>query len=510
MPCKPAAVGFFSVVLVSSGAAAAPPKLRFTPVATGLNQPVAITSARDGSGRIFITEQAGRVRILRGGQLLPEPFLDLGGRVSCCGERGLLSIAFPLGTSSRFYANYTDLAGDTVVSRFSVGANPDRALESSEEVILRVPQPFSNHNGGQLAFGPDGYLYIGMGDGGSGGDPGNRAQDPSELLGKMLRIAVENVPLPYAVPPANPFVGVPGYRPEIWALGLRNPWRFAFDRATGDLWIADVGQGSWEEVNFQPAFSPGGENYGWRIREGSHCFDPNPCSAAGLVDPVAEYDHSQGCAVTGGSVYRGVASPTLEGYYFYGDFCSGRIWTLAPPSGPNGSGLAADTNLNISAFGEDDQGELYVADYFAGRVVRIDADQALADLSVALDPGPVVLTVPARGVLRASVRNAGPSLVDDSRLEVQLPVGVQVSSLDPGRAACSLPGGFVYCALPQLGQNEEAVVLLGWTAATPGVVTFAASVASAATTDPSPDDNSTVSSVTVSPAKTQRVRRRLR
>lgn len=509
MPSRAFLASCFTALLTPSLAVTAPPRLRFTPVAAGLARPVAITSARDGSGRLFVTEQAGRVRILRGGQLLPEPFLDISGRVGCCGERGLLSIAFPPGTSSRFYANYTDQAGDTVVSRFSVGADPDRALEASEEVVLRLPQPFANHNGGQLAFGPDGYLYIGTGDGGSAGDPGNRAQDPAELLGKMLRIAVEGAAAPYAVPTSNPFVGSPGYRPEIWALGLRNPWRFAFDRLTGDLWIADVGQGSWEEINFQPAASPGGENYGWRIREGSHCFDPDPCGTAGLTDPVAEYDHGQGCSVTGGFVYRGVASPTLEGIYFYGDFCSGRIWALAGAGEASRSGLAAATDMRIAAFGEDEQGELYVADYFAGRLVRIDEDIALADLSVALDPGPATLAAPATGVLRASVRNAGPAPVDDARLEIRVPAGVQVSSLDPGRAACALAGGVLYCALPPLGPGDGALVLLGWAAPAAGAFTFTASVASAAA-DPSPGDNSSASSVTVAAGKARRVRQRLR
>ena len=349
------------------------PAVSLRPVVTGLTSPTCIVNAGDGSGRLFLCEQAGYVIVLTGGAPQAQPFLNITGRTSCCGERGLLSIAFPPGfaASGRFYANYTNNTGDTVISRFHVDAGSSVADPGSEEVILTIEQPYSNHNGGQIAFGPDGYLYVGMGDGGSGGDPGNRAQNPASLLGKMLRIDVESDGVPYAVPPDNPFVSLAGYRPEIWALGLRNPWRFSFDRLTGDLWIGDVGQGTREEIDFQPASSGGGENYGWRIMEGSTCYNPSSCSAAGLVLPVAEYDHGQGCSVTGGHVYRGAAFPRLLGRYFFADLCSGTLWALRRDGGAWATDVALDTPYGITAFGEDAEGELYLADYSGGTIYRI-------------------------------------------------------------------------------------------------------------------------------------------
>lgn len=349
-------------------AAADLPALAISSPISGFSQPVGITHAGDGSGRIFVVEQGGRIRIIKDGALLPTPFLDISGRISTGGERGLLGLAFAPNYEGygRFYVNYTNTAGNTVIARYSRSSvNADLADAASEQIVITIAQPFSNHNGGQLAFDKsDGFLYIGMGDGGSGGDPGNRAQNPNELLGKILRLNVENgLPETYTVPNSNPFVGRTGFRPEIWALGLRNPWRFSFDGLTGDLIIADVGQGAWEEVNFQPALSPGSENYGWRIMEGSHCFNPPGCSTFGLVVPVAEYSHSFGCSVTGGYVYRGGAFPRMQGIYFYGDFCSGRIWGLSGGPGAWQNDLLLDTNLSISTFGEDEAGNLYVANY---------------------------------------------------------------------------------------------------------------------------------------------------
>ena len=368
-----------AALLTGSMLAVAPPggadeaQVSLQPVVSGIASPTCIVHAGDGSGRLFLCEQAGYVCVLAGGTLLPKPFLDVAARSSCCGERGLLAIAFPPGfaASGRFYVNYTDNAGDTVVSRFRVSADPDVADPDSEEVVLRIDQPFANHNGGQLAFGADGLLYVGMGDGGSGGDPGNRAQSPSTLLGKMLRIDVESGAVPYAIPASNPFVALAGYRPEIWALGLRNPWRFSFDRLTGDLWIGDVGQGSWEEIDFQAASSGGGENYGWRIMEGGHCYNPTSCSTAGLVPPVVEYSHDLGCSVTGGYVYRGSAFPRLFGSYLFGDLCSGRIGVVRRDGLGWAATQALDTSLGITTFGEDEAGELYLADYSAGVVYRI-------------------------------------------------------------------------------------------------------------------------------------------
>jgi glucose/arabinose dehydrogenase len=244
---------------------------------------------------------------------------------------------------------------------------------ASDNILLTIPQPFANHNGGQLAFGPDGFLYIGLGDGGSGGDPQNNAQNDNSLLGKILRIDVESGVSPYAIPPTNPFVSTAGARGEIWAIGLRNPWRFSFDRLTGDLYIADVGQSSFEEVNFQPATSPGGENYGWRIMEGSHCFGDPACSSAGLILPVAEYDHGQGCSITGGFVYRGQAYPRIQGVYIYADFCSGRFWGLKNDNTVWRNELLLAEPHSISSFGEDEAGNLYATDLGAGIVYEIAA-----------------------------------------------------------------------------------------------------------------------------------------
>ena len=357
------------------------PGIALAPYASGFSSPVYITHASDSSQRLFIVEQGGVIRIVRNGVPNAVPFLDISDRVLFGGEQGLLSMAFPPGYAAKryFYVNYTRKPdGATIISRFRTTADPDIADPSVEEVIITVEQPFANHNGGQIAFGPtDGLLYIGMGDGGSGGDPQNFAQNLSDLtgnmrlLGKLLRIDVESGLQPYAIPQTNPVIE--GRRTEIWALGLRNPWRFSFDRGTGDLYIGDVGQGLREEIDFQPASSAGGENYGWRILEGSLCFIPaSDCSPpSNYTPPVAEYDHSLGCSVTGGTVYRGVEFPLLHGIYFFGDFCSGRIWSLKRVANTWQQLLLLDTGLNISTFGEDEEGRLYVADYATGSISRI-------------------------------------------------------------------------------------------------------------------------------------------
>ena len=341
----------------------------------GLRQPTHITHAGDGSNRLFITEQRGRILLIRGSQISKKPFLDITDRVSCCGECGLLSVVFPPGYAGKkfFYVNYTDRSGDTVVARFRVTHDPDIADPGSEEILLTVEQPYANHNGGQLAFGPDGYLYIGMGDGGSAGDPHKHAQNPSSLLGKMLRIDVESGEKPYVVPVDNPFVNNKTFRSEIWATGLRNPWRFSFDRKTGDLYIADVGQDKYEEIDFEPKGGKGGRNYGWNVMEGLHCFASQNCDRKGLALPVAEYDHDSGCSVTGGMVYRGSKFPQLQGIYFCGDFCSGRIWGLRQPEAEWQQKMLKESGLSISTFGEDEAGEVYVADYGKGNIYRIEA-----------------------------------------------------------------------------------------------------------------------------------------
>ena len=304
----------FLYVAASWGAVA----IKAEPVITGLSSPVGITHAGDGSGRLFIVLQGGRIVIFDGVKILSSPFLDITSVVSSGGERGLLGLAFHpnyVGNGS-FYVNYTNTAGDTVIARYSVSANPNQADPTSADILLTIPQPFSNHNGGQLHFGPDGYLYIGIGDGGSGGDPQNNGQDLGTLLGKILRIDVDKGP-PYAIPPDNPFFGPgDGALDEIWAWGLRNPWRFSFDRLTGDMFIGDVGQNSWEEVDFQPASSAGGENYGWRLMEGNSCYNPaTNCNDSTLTLPILVYDHTVGCSVTGGYRYRGSKNPALDGFY---------------------------------------------------------------------------------------------------------------------------------------------------------------------------------------------------
>jgi glucose/arabinose dehydrogenase len=340
--------------------------IKAEPVVTGLSSPVDITHAGDGSGRLFIILQGGRIVIFDGVQILSPPFLDITSLVSSGGERGLLGAAFHpnYGGNGFFYVSYTDSAGDSVIARYSVSLDPNRADSTSGVILLTIPQPFSNHNGGQLHFGPDGYLYIGIGDGGSGGDPQNNGQDLGTLLGKIIRIDVDSG-LPFTVPPDNPFVGIVGAREEIWSYGLRNPWRFSFDRLTGDMFIGDVGQGSWEEVDFQPANSTGGENYGWRLMEGNSCFNPTiNCNDGTLTLPILVYDHSVGCSVTGGYRYRGSKNPALNGVYLYGDYCAGLIWG-AQEDGLGGwnTTVLLDTNFLISTFGEDESGELYVADF---------------------------------------------------------------------------------------------------------------------------------------------------
>lgn len=354
------------------------PDISLTLAASGFSQPVGITHAGDGSGRMFIVEQGGLVKIIKSGATVTTPFLDVAGLLkSSSGEQGLLGLAFPPGYGAAkpyVYINYTGTqgVGDTVISRYTVTANPDAVDPASAQTLVTVVQPFANHNGGQLAFGPDGYLYIGLGDGGSGGDPFNNAQNPGVLLGKMLRIDVSAGTGPYGIPATNPFVGNPAHRPEIWALGLRNPWRFSFDRMTGDLYIADVGQNTYEEVNVQPASSGGGENYGWNIMEGLHCYNTSTCDSTGLSMPVVEYDHTGGnCAVTGGYVYRGGLFPALQGVYFYGDYCSGRIWGMKRTGSTFVTRLLLETGMHISTFGEDEAGSIYVADYGAGKIYLI-------------------------------------------------------------------------------------------------------------------------------------------
>jgi glucose/arabinose dehydrogenase len=356
---------------------------------SGFDHPVLVTNAGDGSGRLFVVEQAGTIRIISGGTVLPTPFLDLRGRITSGGERGLLGLAFHphFATNPYVYVNFTDINGNTAISRYTVSADPNVLTLHGGIRILTIAQPYPNHNGGNIAFGRDGYLYIGMGDGGSGGDPGNRAQNLNSLLGKMLRIDVDH-PVAgghYRSPASNPYVGRAGLD-EIWSRGLRNPWRWSFDRLTSQLWIGDVGQDRWEEVDrSNPQGSvPAGRavNYGWRVLEGRACFRPaTGCSTASKQPPLVVYSHAAAtvgnCSITGGFVYRGAAYPVLTGVYLFGDFCSGRIWGVSsraytPATATLLRSATVSPRLAISSFGQDEAGELYVCD-LNGAIYRITA-----------------------------------------------------------------------------------------------------------------------------------------
>ncbi|MFN2588377.1 MAG: sorbosone dehydrogenase family protein [Actinomycetota bacterium] len=351
--------------------------IRLRQVASGFTAPLGVTGAGDGRRWLYVVEQDGRILVYRDGRA--ETFLDVSDRTEGGGEQGLLGLAFHprYEANGRFFVNYTDLQGDTVIAEYRRSRRSyARARAGSERVILTVEQPFANHNGGALVFGPDGMLYIALGDGGSAGDPQGNGQRRDTLLGKILRIDVSRSP--YAVPDDNPFAGRPDARGEIWAYGLRNPWRISFDRATGDLWIADVGQGQWEEVNREPAGSAGGLNYGWNVKEGRSCYPSGEqCEVAEgvleeMTDPLAVYSHDHGCSVTGGHVYRGRAFAGLRGNYFFGDYCSGRVWAVAA-GGPDRQQPVEllDTDLSISSFGEDDRGEVYLTDLAGGGLYRL-------------------------------------------------------------------------------------------------------------------------------------------
>ncbi len=342
--------------------------IALVPIVTdGLENPLFLTQAVDEPKRLFIVEQPGRIRVLEGDKLRPTPFLDITKRVLFGGERGLLGLAIhpSYQHNGRFFVNYTRTPdGATVVAEYHRDATSTSASQE-ERILLIVPQPYANHNGGMVAFGPDGYLYVGLGDGGSKGDPDNRAQNPGELLGKILRIDVDRGN-PYGIPKDNPFAQQGGRR-EIYASGLRNPWRFSFDSQTGNLWVADVGQYTWEEIDL---VTPGG-NYGWRAMEGTHCFFPSTdCQPTAYTRPIHEYAHEKGrCSITGGYVYRGRTISSLVGTYVYGDFCSGEIFGLRHPADgqfPSETGVLLKTSFHISSFGTDAAGELYVLDHKGG------------------------------------------------------------------------------------------------------------------------------------------------
>lgn len=337
-------------------------------------KPLYLTHAQDD--RLFVVEQAGIIHIIRDGARQEPPFLDIRSRIGSTQlEQGLLGLAFhpDYAETGVFFVNYTNLDGDTQISRFVVDRdNPDVADQDSEMQLLSFEQPYPNHNGGHIAFGPDGYLYVTVGDGGSANDPLVNGQNPGTFLGTILRLDVDYSDSSYSIPFDNPFVADDDRLNEIWAWGLRNPWRISFDRVTGDLFIGDVGQNLWEEVHFQPADSTGGENYGWNIMEASHCFPSDPCDSSGLELPIFEYSHQEGCSITGGYMYRGMQYPEFYGNYFVADYCQGTIWRLFPEdSGEWSSALVHDSGYVISSFGEDAAGELYILDHDGGSIYQI-------------------------------------------------------------------------------------------------------------------------------------------
>lgn len=369
------------------------PQLERELIIENLELPVQITHAGDGSGRLFVVEQRGRIRVFKDRVENDQLFIDISGQVTCCGERGLMNIAFSpdFASNQQFYLSYTGLDGDLVVSRFTAALDLESADPASEEVLLSIGQPHHAHNGGRMTFGPlDGYLYVGVGDGGSEDLPPHESQYPDRLLGKILRIDVESSERPYEIPASNPFVSVEGYRPEIWALGLRNPWGFAFDPETGDLYIPDTGHSRREEVNFMPVSSPGGENYGWPTIEGTRCLKisgmPVPCHQAAIFTlPVAEYERASGCAVVGGAVYRGDDLPHLNGRFLFSDFCRGDIWSLHRPAPTGNPSLDAVTSEGwraelvlkaaniVSSIGTGEDGSLYFVVYQPGAIFKVSS-----------------------------------------------------------------------------------------------------------------------------------------
>ena len=422
-------------------------QLAAQPLLSGFTLPTYMVPAGDGSGRLFVVEQAGRIQLIKSGTKQGTPFLDISSLVAYTvgGERGLYTVAFSphYATDGNFYVNYARFSsdasqlGDIILARYHVSANADVADVARAQILLTVPHhQFSNHNGGTVAFGPDGYLYMSIGDGGSGGDPNGNGQNTQVLLGKMLRLDVSGVGA-YTIPPSNPFVGnAAAGAPEVWAYGLRNPWRYSFDAPSGTLFIGDVGQNLFEEVDAVSApVTPTGlnthipaVNFGWRTMEGNHCYDPvHPstplpsCNEAGLTLPVREYDHTTGdCAITGGFVYRGTRYPSLIGLYLYADYCSGRIWSLDQPSqGVWRNTLLLDTPYNIDSFGTDESGELYITTLGSG--VGGNSIFQLVDNAVARAPAPHATATNISTPAPAPVPTSRPVTVSNSNTPTPLP-----------------------------------------------------------------------------------------
>jgi glucose/arabinose dehydrogenase len=398
-------VSILGLLLLVSGAsrAEAATGVQLQLIVSGVPSVVDIQHA-DSGGRLFLVSQPGQVLILESGTVRSTPFVDVSALVLYNGEQGLLGLTFhpQYQSNGYFFLNYTSSSGDTVVARYKVSDGDANVADPlSASILLTMPQPFGNHKGGQLAFGPDGYLYISVGDGGSGGDPLNHGQRLDSLLGKILRIDVDSGS-PYAIPGDNPYAQTPGVRPEIWASGLRNPWRFSFDRETGEMFIADVGQSAWEEVNYQPAAGGGGRNYGWRLMEGRHCYNPSSgCNMAGLIQPIVEYGHPRGCSITGGYRYRGTALTGYQGSYFFSDVCTGVIYAASLQSGGTWHiTQLLDSPHPVSTFGQGPDGELYLASYRdSGAIYR--------------------LTLSSSSVMRLTLRKSGAGTVATSNAALE-------------------------------------------------------------------------------------------
>jgi glucose/arabinose dehydrogenase len=374
-PGQTPATGTPAVTAPAGQTPSAVPQVAVQRLVTGLTRPTFVTNAQDGSGRLFVLEKGGRIDIIKDGALLKTPMLDLTPIVLSSGnEQGLLGLAFhpEFAKNGRFFVAYTAKNSNDTVAEYHMDPASDTADANSAKVMLSVPDPFPNHNGGMLAFGPDRYLYTSFGDGGSGGDPNGNGQNTSVFLGKILRLDVDGGS-PYAIPKTNPFANNSSAKQEIWAYGFRNPWRFGFDRKTGDLWIADVGQDKYEEVDFQPAGDKGGQNYGWNVMEGNHCYRPaSNCDQSGLTKPIFEYSHDDGCSITGGYVYRGSAIPGLAGRYLLTDYCKPTLYATTRAADGSFSTQQLDTLPNgVSSFGEDEAGELYITVDSEGAVYRL-------------------------------------------------------------------------------------------------------------------------------------------
>lgn len=455
---------------------------------------VDIVNAGDDSGRLFLVEQAGQIFVVQDGEELQTPFLDLRSQVSRGGnEQGLLSLAFApdYSDSGLFYVWYTDIGGDTVLERYAVSPDPNLADADSGTVILEVPQPFSNHNGGRLRFGPDGMLYLGLGDGGGSFDPQGNGQTGTTLLGKLIRIDVDPAHGTYAIPGDNPFAQTDAVLDEVWALGLRNPWRISFDTATGDLFIADVGQNQLEEVNFQAADSAGGENYGWALMEGSACLSAG-CDQAGLTLPVAEYDHTQGCSISGGEVYRGGAYPALHGTYFFADFCSGRIWGLARADGTWEMTELADTDFQITTFGLGEDRSVYVSGRNSGIYLLSDGpvqSEPLFSIKAGLNDSWFNPATPGQGFFITVFEDVGQVFLAWFTYDTERPPGsVEANLGEPGHRWLTAfgpydgetaildieltQGGVFDSAEPSPVQSPDGTIVLEFGGCNAGLVTY--------------------------------------